>query len=50
MNRPEAASDSSDKIEFRYVYCRIENRSKQAAEKLVAMGYTNIIEFDGIID
>lgn len=33
-----------------YVYCRSGNRSKQAAEKLVNMGYTNIIEFGGILD
>ena len=32
------------------VYCRSGNRSKQAAEKLVALGYTNIVEFGGIRD
>jgi rhodanese-related sulfurtransferase len=32
------------------VYCRSGNRSKQASEKLAAMGYTNIFEFGGIID
>ena len=32
------------------VYCRSGNRSKQASEKLVALGYTNIVEFGGIID
>ena len=31
------------------VYCRSGNRSKQASEKLVALGYTNIVEFGGII-
>ncbi len=30
------------------VYCRSGNRSKQAAEKLVKIGYTNIYEFGGI--
>ena len=30
------------------VYCRSGNRSKQAAEKLFNMGYTNIYEFGGI--
>ena len=30
------------------IYCRTGNRSKQAAEKLAAMGYTNIYEFGGI--
>lgn len=32
------------------VYCRSGNRSKQAAEKLKKLGYTNIIEFGGIVD
>ena len=31
------------------IYCRSGNRSKQAAEKLFNMGYTNIYEFGGII-
>lgn len=39
-----------DKEQTIYVYCRSGNRSKQAAEKLAAMGYTNIVEFGGIID
>ena len=30
------------------VYCRSGNRSKQAAEKLFNMGYTNIYDFGGI--
>ncbi len=30
------------------VYCRSGNRSKQASEKLAALGYTNIREFGGI--
>ena len=33
-----------------YVYCRSGNRSKQAAAKLAAMGYPNIIEIGGIMD
>ena len=32
------------------VYCRSGNLSKQAAEKLVALGYTNVYEFGGIKD
>lgn len=32
------------------IYCRSGNRSKQAAEKLVKMGYVNLYEFGGIID
>lgn len=32
------------------VYCRSGNRSKQASDKLAAMGYTKIYDFGGIID
>ena len=32
------------------VYCRSGNRSKQAAGKLSKLGYSNIVEFGGIID
>ena len=32
------------------VYCRSGRRSKEASEKLVALGYTNIVEFGGILD
>ena len=32
------------------VYCRSGNRSAQAAKKLIAMGYTNVADFGGIID
>lgn len=39
-----------DKDQIIYVYCRSGNRSKQASEKLINMGYTNIIEFGGILD
>lgn len=31
------------------VYCRSGNRSKQAAQKLSAMGYTNVYEFGGVM-
>ena len=31
------------------IYCRSGNRSKQAAQKLSDMGYTNVYEFGGII-
>ena len=40
----------TDKNQLILVYCRSGNRSKQASEKLVALGYTNIVEFGGIID
>ena len=39
-----------DKDQLILVYCRSGNRSKQASEKLVALGYTNIVEFGGIVD
>ena len=32
------------------IYCRSGNRSKQAAKKLKELGYTNLVEFGGIID
>ena len=37
-----------DKDQLILVYCRSGNRSKQASEKLVKMGYTNVVEFGGI--
>ena len=39
-----------DKNQLILIYCRSGNRSKQAAQKLVDLGYTNIVEFGGIID
>ena len=32
------------------VYCRSGRRSKEASEKLVKLGYTNIVEFGGILE
>ena len=46
----DAPTELPDKEQLIYIYCRSGNRSKQAAEKLVALGYTNIVEFGGIID
>ena len=43
-------SELPDKDQLIMVYCRSGNRSKQASEKLVALGYTNIVEFGGIND
>lgn len=37
-----------DKEQMILVYCRSGNRSKQAAQKLADMGYTNVYEFGGI--
>ena len=42
---PEALPDYDQII---LVCCRSGNRSRQASEKLAAMGYTNIYEFGGI--
>lgn len=39
-----------DKDQLILVYCRSGNRSKQAAQKLVQLGYTNVVEFGGIRD
>lgn len=32
------------------VYCRSGRRSKEASEKLVKLGYSNVVEFGGILD
>ena len=39
-----------DKDQMILVYCRSGRRSKDAARKLAAMGYTNVYEFGGIIN
>ena len=44
----EDISELPDKDQLILVYCRSGNRSKQASEKLVKLGYTNIVEFGGI--
>ena len=46
----EAIPELPDKSQRIFVYCRSGRRSKEAAEKLVNLGYTNIVEFGGIID
>ena len=40
----------TDKNQTILVYCRSGNRSKQASEKLVNLGYTDVIEIGGIMD
>lgn len=45
--QPAALPDLNAEI---LVYCRSGNRSAQAANKLVAMGYANVYDFGGIID
>ena len=43
-------SELPNKNQLIFVYCRSGRRSKEAAEKLVNLGYTNIVEFGGILD
>lgn len=45
--KPDALPDPDQII---LIYCRSGRRSKEAAQKLADMGYTNIYEFGGIID
>ena len=46
----EEIPELPDKDQLILAYCRSGNRSKQASEKLAALGYTNIVEFGGIND
>ena len=39
-----------DKDQLILVYCRSGRRSKEASQKLVDLGYTNVVEFGGILD
>ena len=43
-------SELPDKAQLILVYCRSGRRSKEASEKLAGLGYTNIVEFGGILD
>ena len=47
LSEPDILPDKGQQI---LVYCRSGNRSKQAAQKLVDMGYENVLEFGGILD
>ena len=46
----KAESILTDKEQLILVYCRSGRRSKNAANELAALGYTNIKEFGGIND
>ncbi len=46
----KAATVLSQKDQLILIYCRSGRRSKIAAQSLVDMGYTNIVEFGGIND
>ena len=45
----EEIPELPDKNQLIMVYCRSGRRSKEASEKLVKLGYTNIVEFGGIL-
>ena len=44
---PAALSDKGQRI---FLYCRSGRRSQDAAQKLAAMGYTNLVDFGAITD
>lgn len=46
----KAESVLTDKNQLILVYCRSGRRSKEAAQKLADLGYSNVKEFGGIID
>ncbi|MBQ3417173.1 MAG: rhodanese-like domain-containing protein [Ruminococcus sp.] len=46
----EEIEELPDKDRRIFVYCRSGRRSKEAAKKLADMGYTDIVEFGGILD
>ena len=48
--RSRAESELPDKNALILVYCRSGRRSESAAKELVAMGYTNVYDFGGIMD
>lgn len=46
----EAPEELPDLNQLILVYCRSGNRSRQAADKLVKLGYTRVVEIGGILD
>ena len=44
---PEALHDTDATL---LVYCRSGRRSKEASDKLLALGYRNVYDFGGMID
>lgn len=46
----EAPEELSDQDAVLLVYCRSGRRSKEAAMKLVELGYTQVYDFGGILD
>ena len=50
ISAESAAVVLPDKNQLVLLYCRSGRRSKLAAKSLVDLGYTNVIEFGGILD
>lgn len=50
ISAESAAAVLPDKNQMVLLYCRSGRRSKIAAKSLVDLGYTNVIEFGGILD
>ena len=50
ITKESAAKVLPDKSQMIFIYCRSGRRSKIAANKLLELGYTNLIEFGGIRD
>ncbi len=48
--REEAVEKLKDKDQLLLIYCHSGRRSKEAANKLVELGYSNVYDFGGIID
>ena len=44
---PEALPDKESTL---LIYCRSGRRSKDAAQKLLALGYQSVYDFGGVID
>ena len=45
-----AEEELPDKDQMLLVYCRSGRRSKESAQKLLALGYQNFYDFGGVID
>ena len=50
MTKADAEKLLPNKEQRIYVYCRSGRRSKEASQKLVDYGYSNVIEIGGILD
>ena len=45
----EPPAELSDKKQLLLIYCRSGRRSKEASNKLVELGYENVVDFGGIV-